>query len=118
MFLISEKGDLSTDNQSFCDHLIGDILESEYRIAKSRIISLKYKGFFENDFIKYYRNTKTDDEIKQIINEKIDNLFVEKTLRLKIEFVFKNVNNKFLISFIFKYNKNKTKSLISFDIKC
>lgn len=121
MFSIGENGDIFIHNDgTFTDYVIGDIDETNFRIARSRIIShFKFRKYFENNFIKYFRNNFSDEQIKEKINNELNNLFIDnKNIKEKILFFYRNSDDKFNIVFLYKLSKNTNKNICYFSIDC
>lgn len=119
MFSIGENGDIYIhDDNTFTDIVIGDYPETEFRIARSRVISrFKFKNFFNEKFIKYYRNNFTDEYLKEVIDLELDTLFSDKlSIRNKINYFFKNESNKLNIIFLYKESNNKNRNLLFYTI--
>lgn len=121
MFSIGENGDLYYDKstRSMMDIVMGDLEETNFKTARTRIIShFKYRGYLENNFIKHYRNKFSNDEIKKMIDEQLNILFEDNLkLRNKITYVFKNNSEKFLICFLYKKNSKTNRNLLYYAIK-
>lgn len=121
MFSIGENGDIYIhEDGTFTDIVIGDSIETEFRIARSRIIShFKFKNFFRDRFIKYFRNNFNNESIQELLNNELNSLFSDEVnIRNKIIFFFKNNMNKFDIVFIFKESNNKNRNLLYYSLEC
>lgn len=121
MFSIGENGDIYIfEDGTFADSVIGDNMESSFRMARNRIISyFKYRNFLEKKFIKSFRNKYTDGEIRNIIEVELKKLFSDNMqLNDKIRFYFKNDETIFEIVFLFKMSKRINKNLCFFTINC
>lgn len=121
MLSIGENGDIYYDEKtdSIMDIVLGDQEETNFKIARSRVIShFKYRGYLENSFIKYKRNNFTDEVIKKLIDTELDKLFEDvPKIRNKITYIFKNNKSKFLITFMYKETEETNRNLIYFTIK-
>lgn len=121
MFSISEEGDLFIhEDGTFTDISISNPVETEFRIARSRVLSsFKHRNFLSEQFIKSHRNTYADDEINKKITEQLDKIFDDKKqLRQKIIFLFDNEESKFTILFLYQESKNVNRNLLIHSVYC
>lgn len=116
IFSINEDGDLyiDKDNNAFSDYTADSPEESNFKIARSSVITyFKHKGFLKNNFIMYKRNNFEDSYIRTLIQNELDIIFKNKENILnKIGFSFANKGSTFLICFYYKMNKDKNVSLL------
>lgn len=120
IFSIDEKGDLCIDkqNNTYNDHVAPNETEANFKIARTCVITyFKHKNFFQKDFLLNYRNNFTDAEIRELIQRKLDSIFLKrKNILSKIGFTFSNLETKFLISFYYKISEYENRSLLYIDI--
>lgn len=121
MFSISEQGDLFIhSDKTITDYVLGNLEETNFRIARSRILCLfVHREFFKKQFIKHLRNNFQDSEIKKMIDEKLDMLFRDNLkIRDKIFYSFKNNKDKFVIVFLYKEHEEKNRNIAYLNIDC
>lgn len=120
LFSINENGDLYIDkkNNSFSDYSGESESEINFKIARTSVITyFKYKGFFEKEFIKYKRNNYTDQQIRTIIQNKLNDIFSDNNIRENVNFSFLNQGDLFVICFFYKIDENENRSLLYETIK-
>lgn len=116
IFSINEDGDIYLDkhNNTFSDYVADSHFNVDFKIARSTIITyFKHKDFFKKDFILYKRNDYKDEQIREMIQNKLDQLFSTNLNILKrIGFSFVNNGEVFVICFYYKINDKENKNLL------
>ena len=116
IFSINESGDLDLDkrNNTFCDYVADTHFNADFKNARSTIITyFKHKDYFKKDFILYKRNNYKDEEIRNMIQTKLDKLFsVSPNILNKIGFSFINNGDTFIICFYYKVSETENRNLL------
>ena len=119
LFSINEDGKLDLDEKKniFSDFVMGNQAETNFRLARTILIThLIHKKWLKNNFILYMRANYTNEEIKAMIKNKINDLFENyPNLKDTVEFSF-NLNNNVLSIVFYKNHEGKERLLILKDI--
>lgn len=119
LFSINEDGKLDLDEKKniFSDFVMGNQVETNFRLARTILIThLIHKKWLKNNFILYMRANYTNEEIKAMIKNKINDLFENyPNLKNTVEFSF-NLNNNVLSIVFYKNHEGKERLLILKDI--
>lgn len=118
LFSLNEDGDLNIrEGKYFSDFVMSNKIESDYRLTKTLLLThLVFKKWFEKDFLLYKRLTKSDMEIKKIINDKLNEIFKEYPYLLtNINFSF--IINKDILNIVFYLNNPSKRMLFDKEIK-
>lgn len=119
LFSINEDGKLDLDEKKniFSDFVMGNQAETNFRLARTILITnLIHKKWLKNNFILYMRANYTNEEIKAMIKNKINDLFENyPNLKNTVEFLF-NLNNNVLSIVFYKKHEGKERLLILKDI--
>lgn len=119
LFSINEDGKLDLDEKKniFSDFVMGNQSETNFRLARTILIThLIHKKWLKNNFILYMRANYTNEEIKAMIKNKINDLFENyPNLKNTVEFSF-NLNNNVLSIVFYKNHEGKERLLILKDI--
>ena len=116
LFAINEKGDLNIDQEfnTFTNFIFGEDVQTNINIAKTIILTkFKHQNLFRNEFILYKRNTYDDFQIKEYIDNKLDEIFSKLPfIRSKVGYAFLNKGDTFTIGFYYKVNSQTNVSLL------
>lgn len=119
LFSIDEDGniDINNNKNSFSDFIIGDESETNFRLARTILIThLIHKKWLKDNFILYKRINYTDEQINSIIKSKINELFENyPNLKNTVEFSFSLKDNILNIVF-YKKHEGKDRILLLKDI--
>lgn len=119
LFSINEDGKLDLDEKKniFSDFVMGNQAETNFRLTRTILIThLIHKKWLKNNFILYMRANYTNEEIKAMIKNKINDLFENyPNLKDTVEFSF-NLNNNILSIVFYKKHEGKERLLILKDI--
>lgn len=119
LFSINEDGKLDLDEKKniFSDFVMGNQSETNFRLARTILIThLIHKKWLRNNFILYMRANYTNEQIKAMIKNKINDLFENyPNLKDTVEFSF-NLNNNILSIVFYKKHEGKERLLILKDI--
>lgn len=119
LFSINEDGKLDLDEKKniFSDFVMGNQTETNFRLARTILIThLIHKKWLRNNFILYMRANYTNEQIKAMIKNKINDLFENyPNLKDTVEFSF-NLNNNILSIVFYKKHEGKERLLILKDI--
>lgn len=119
LFSINEDGKLDLDEKKniFSDFVMGNQDETNFRLARTILIThLIHKKWLRNNFILYMRANYTNEQIKAMIKNKINDLFENyPNLKDTVEFSF-NLNNNILSIVFYKKHEGKERLLILKDI--
>lgn len=116
LFAINEKGDLNIDQEfnTFTNFIFGEDVQTNINIAKTIILTkFKHQNWFRDEFILYKRNTYDDFQIKEYIDNKLDEIFSKfPFIRSKVGYAFLNKGDTFTIGFYYKVNSQTNVSLL------
>lgn len=116
LFAINEKGDLNIDQEfnTFTNFIFGEDVQTNINIAKTIILTkFKHQNWFRDEFILYKRNTYDDFQIKEYIDNKLDEIFSKLPfIRRKVGYAFLNKGDTFTIGFYYKVNSQTNVSLL------
>lgn len=116
LFAINEKGDLNIDQEfnTFTNFIFGEDVQTNINIAKTIILTkFKHQNWFRDEFILYKRNTYDDFQIKEYIDNKLDEIFSKLPfIRSKVGYAFLNKGDTFTIGFYYKVNSQTNVSLL------
>lgn len=119
LFSINEDGKLDLDEKKniFSDFVMGNQAETNFRLTRTILIThLIHKKWLKNNFILYMRANYTNEQIKAMIKNKINDLFENyPNLKDTVEFSF-NLNNNILSIVFYKKHEGKERLLILKDI--
>ena len=117
IFSIDEQGDLfvDKDNQSLSDYNAVNETQVNWKIARTSILTyFRHKGFLQKNFIMYKRNNFSDEYVRNLIQDKINDIFKDNIRIIEnIGFSFSNEGDLFIICFFYKINENENKSLLN-----
>lgn len=116
LFAINEKGDLNIDQEfnTFTNFIFGEDVQTNINIAKTIILTkFKHQNWFRDEFVLYKRNTYTDLEIKEYIDNKLNEIFSKLPfIKQNIGYAFLNKGDIFTICFYYKLDKNTNINLL------
>lgn len=119
LFSIDENGKLDLDEKKkiFSDFVMGNQAETNFRLARTILITnLIHKKWLKNNFILYKRANYTNEEIKDMIKNKINDLFENyPNLINTVDFSFSLKDNVLSIVF-YKNHEGRERMLILKDI--
>lgn len=114
LFSINENGSLDFDENRkiFSDFVISNEEETNFRLTRTILIThLIHKKWLKNNFILYKRINYTDEEIKVMIKNKLNELFNNyPNLKNTVEFSFTLKNN--ILSIVFYKKQCEDNKLI------
>lgn len=119
LFSLSENGDLNLQGNAFSDIVLSDKNMTEYKISKSIILTyFVFNKWLEQEFIKNKRNIFNEQNVQQLIRQKLFSVLEGKydDLIPKIDFVFLLEPSLLTIVFYLKQNDKKY-SLLEKQIK-
>ena len=108
LFSINEDGDLNIDEKKvFSDFVISDKLETNFRLTKTILLThLIHKKWLRENFILYKRNNFQENEIRNEIQQKLNDIFQKyPSLLPHVNFIFTNEKNTLNIIFFNKSGK-------------
>lgn len=116
IFGINEKGDLNIDKDFNCfsDIILGEEIQTNMNLAKTIILTkFKHQNWFKEEFVPYKRNVIKDSEIREYIDQKLEEIFVDfPYLKSNVGYVFLNEGSTFTIVFYYRINQNLNKNLL------
>ena len=114
LFSINENGSLDFDENRkiFSDFVMSNEEETNFRLTRTILIThLIHKKWLKNNFILYKRINYTDEEIKVMIKNKLNELFKNyPNLKNTVEFSFTLKNN--ILSIVFYKKQGEDNRLI------
>lgn len=114
LFSINEKGSLDFDENRkiFSDFVMSNEEETNFRLIRTILIThLIHKKWLKDNFILYKRINYTDEEIKVMIKNKLNELFKNyPNLKNTVEFSFTLKNN--ILSIVFYKKQGEDNRLI------